>query len=62
MLCFVGNITPKVAPNDAMPRGVVFLVELLLDICRDILLNVVLLQCLGSAIDSVLLHVLGHLK
>lgn len=40
-----------------MPCGVVFLVELLLDKCGNILLNVELLESLGGDVNSILLHV-----
>jgi hypothetical protein len=36
----------KVTSNDAVPSGVVLLVELLLDECSNVLLNVILLQSL----------------
>ena len=44
-----------------MPCGVVLLVELLLDEGGDVLLDVELLEGLGGDINSVLLHVLGHI-
>ena len=37
MFGLVGNVAAKVAPNDAVPRRVVLLVELLLDIGGNIL-------------------------
>ena len=43
--------------DDAMPCGVVLLIEFFLDEGSDILLNVELLESLGSNIDGVLLHV-----
>lgn len=58
VLRLVSHVGAKVPANDAMPGGVVLFVKLLLDVGGDILLNVVLLHCLGSAIDSILLHVL----
>ena len=48
----------EVAPNNAMPSGVILLVELLFDVCSNILFNVVLFHRLCCAIDGILLHVL----
>merc|ERR1719436_490208 len=58
----VGDVRAEVPADDAMPRGVVLLVELLFDERRDVLLDVVLLQRLRGAINGVLLHVLGHVR
>ena len=44
VLRLVGHIGAEVTADDAMPGGVVLLVELLLDVRRDVLLDVVLLQ------------------
>lgn len=57
LVCDVGS---EVASDDAVPGGVVLLVELFLDEGGDILFDVVLFKGLGGAVDSVLLHVLGH--
>ena len=54
VLGLVGHIGAEVTADNAMPGGVVLLVELLLDVGRDVLLNVVLLQGLGGAVDSIL--------
>ena len=48
MLRLVRDVRAEVAPNNAVPGGVVLLVELLLDVCRNILLNVVLLKSLAN--------------
>lgn len=58
--CFMGDIGAKVAADNAMPSGVVLLVEFLLDVRRDILLDVVLFQSLSGAVHSILLHLLRH--
>jgi hypothetical protein len=50
----VRDIGAEVPADDAMPGGVVFLVELLLDVGRDVLLDVVFLQSLGRTVYSVL--------
>jgi len=60
VLGLVGDVGAEVAAHDAVPGGVVLLVELLLDEGGDVLLDVVLLEGLGGAVDSVLLHVLCH--
>ena len=57
MLGLVGDVGTEVSAHDAVPCGVVLLVELLLDEGSDILLNVELLECLGNNIDSILLHI-----
>ena len=60
VLGLVGHIGAEVTADNAMPGGVVLLVEFLLDEGGDVLLDVVLLEGLGGAVDGVLLHVLGH--
>ena len=55
LVCDVGS---EVAAHDAVPRGVVFLVKLFLDVGRNVLFNVILLHGLCRTIDGVLLHVL----
>jgi len=62
VLGLVSDVTAEVTPDDAMPRRVVLFVELLLDVGRNVLLDVVLLQRLRRAIHRVLLHVLGHVR
>ena len=58
----VRDVAAKVPADDAVPRGVVLLVELLLDVGRDVLLDVVLFEGLRGAVDGVLLHLLGHVR
>ena len=62
VLRLVGHIGAEVTADDAMPGGVVLLVELLLDEGSDVLLNVVALESLGRDVDGILLHVLGHVS
>jgi len=59
---FVCDVAAEVASNDAVPCWVVLLVELLLDEGSNVFLNVVLLQGLCGAVNSVLLHVFGHVR
>ena len=47
MLGLVGHIGAEVTAHNAVPGGVVLLVELLLDECGDVLLNVELLEGLS---------------
>ena len=60
MLRLVCDVRAEVAADDAVPRGVVLLVELLLDEGRDVLLDIELLEGLGGDFDCVRLHVLSH--
>ena len=62
VLGLVGHIGAEVTADNAMPGRVVLLVELLLDESGDVLLNVELLECLSRDIDSVLLHIFGHVS
>lgn len=57
---FMCHITTEVSAHNAVPGRVVLLVKLLLDMGRNILLDVVLLQRLGSALHRVLLHLFRH--
>jgi hypothetical protein len=60
VLGLVGYIRAEVTADNAMPGGVVLFVEFLLDECGNILLNVELLESLSGDVDSVLLHIFGH--
>ena len=62
VLGLVGHVRAEVTADNAVPGGVVLLVEFLLDEGSDILLNVVLFEGLGGDIDSVLLHIFGHVS
>ena len=62
VLGLVGHIGAEVTADNAMPGGVVLLVEFLLDEGGDVLLDVVALKGLGRDVDGVLLHVLGHVS
>jgi len=60
VLGLVCDVAAEVTADDAMPGGVVLLVELLLDEGGDVLLDVELLESLGGALDGVRLHVFRH--
>ena len=60
VLGLVGNVGTEVSSHNAMPGWVVLFVEFLLDESGDVLLDVEFLESLGGDIDSILLHVLGH--
>ena len=56
---FPCHITTEVPPHDAVPGGVVLLVELL-DTGCSVLLYMIFLQCLSSTLHRVLLRLLWH--
>jgi len=60
MLRLVCDVAAEVAANDAVPRRIVLLVELFLDVGSNVLLDVVLLKRLCGTVDSILLHVFRH--
>lgn len=55
-------IAPKVLPNNNMPCRAIFSVELLLDLRRDVLLDVVLFESRSRNFDGLLLHLLAHIN
>uniref|UniRef100_A0A8C8W557 Dynein light chain n=1 Tax=Peromyscus maniculatus bairdii TaxID=230844 RepID=A0A8C8W557_PERMB len=59
---FMCHITTEVPPHNAVPGGRTYAVPgpHLLDMGRNILLDVVLLQRLGRALHRVLLHLFRH--
>ena len=50
----------RVLTHDAVPCGVVLLVELLLDVRGHVLLDAVLAEGGGGDVDGLLLHLLAH--
>lgn len=56
----MGNVAPEVSANDDVPGRAVALVKLLLDLRRDVLLDVVLLESRRGNIHALLLHLLAH--
>lgn len=58
----MGDVGAEVTAHDAVPGGVILLVELLLDVGGDVFLDVELLQRHISTIDRVLLHLLVHVS
>ena len=62
VLGLMGNVGTEVSAHDAMPSWVVLFVEFLLDEGGDVLLDIEFLESLGGDVDSILLHVLGHIS
>lgn len=60
VLGLVRDIATEIPSDDAMPGRIVLLVKLLLNVGRDVLLNVELLQGLSGAVHRILLHLLRH--
>uniref|UniRef100_A0A7N5P8N8 Dynein light chain n=1 Tax=Ailuropoda melanoleuca TaxID=9646 RepID=A0A7N5P8N8_AILME len=62
VLCLVRYVAAEIPAHDAMPGGVVFLVEFLFDVRGNVLLYIVLLHRLSGTVNGVLLHVLRHVS
>ena len=62
VLGLVGNVRTEVSAYNTMPGRVVLLVELLLNEGSNVLFNVEFLESLSRDIDSILLHVLRHVR
>ena len=60
VLGFVGNVGTEVTAYDAVPCGVVLLIEFLLDEGGDVLFDVEFFEGLGADVDSILLHIFSH--
>ena len=58
----MGDVGAEVSAHHTVPCGVVFLVELLLDVCGNVLLDVELLQRYVGAVDGILLHLFVHVS
>ena len=56
----MGNIAPKVLPDDDMPGSAVAFVKLFFDLCGDVLLDGVLVDGGRCDVDAFLLHLLYH--
>jgi len=52
VLCFMRHVAAKVAADDAVPCRVILLVELLLDVRRNVLFNVVLFERLSRTFSG----------
>lgn len=60
MLGFVCDVASEVSAYNAMPGWVVLFVKLFFDKRSNVLLDVILLEGLSGTVDSILLHVFGH--
>ena len=60
VLSLVSHVGAEVASYNAVPCWVVFLIEFFLNEGSDVFLNVVFFKSLGADIDSILLHIFGH--
>ncbi|WP_411024632.1 hypothetical protein, partial [Salmonella sp. s55962] len=59
---FMGNVTSKIASNNAMPCGAVLFVKFLFDESSNILFNVEFFHCLTGTIYGILLHLISHVS
>jgi len=58
----MGHIAAKVTSNDAIPSRSVLLVKFTLQMLRNVLLHVELLQCVNCQVDCLHLHVFCHVR
>lgn len=56
------DVRPEIPANNAVPCRIVFSIELLFDVGRNVLLDVVPLQCLIGAVNCILLHIIRHVR
>merc|ERR1712196_191934 len=62
MFRLMRNVRSEVSSDNTMPGGTVLLVKLLLDVCRNVFFDIVLLESLRSHINSILLHIFAHVR
>lgn len=62
MLGLVCDIGPEVSAHNTMPGRIVLLIELFLNVCGNVFLNVEFLQGYVGAVDGILLHLLVHVS
>ena len=62
MFRLVCDVTAEVPSHNAMPRGVVLLVEFLLDVSGNVFFDVEFFESLSGTVDGILLHVLRHIS
>lgn len=60
VLLIVADLQAKFTPYDTAPRRGKLLVELVLDVCGNVILGVLLIDSMIGTHDCFLLHVLGH--
>lgn len=58
----MGYVAPKVFAHNDVPSSTVPFVELLFDLCSDVLLDVVFLECRCGDLHTLLLHILCHIN
>ena len=56
----MGHVGPEVLAHDDVPGGAVSSIELLLDLGRDIFLDVKFFECGCGDVHGLLLHLLTH--
>jgi len=56
------HVASEVLANDYMPCWPVSSIKLLLDLCSDVLLDVVFFEGSGRDVDAFLLHLIAHIN
>ena len=52
--------TPEISANDTLPGGVVKSIELLFNVRSNVFFSIIIVHCLGSAVDRFFLKVFSH--